>query len=210
MMISPETFYTENLEGKKSEEIMRQIRSLKKAINKLKKDLESNCSETDAIIICPSPLTRIKVYRDYLDRAKQALDESGVKYEPTLQEKREISFNESLESLKNIFFYIEGLNSVNESVSVTISGDDAFCSHSFFNKPDKEEWTLTKEDVIDAFRDMHIGEWKKDYYNRDNFDGIRWCLDIEYYGHRSVRISGSNEFPYNFKELVEFFKEGRD
>lgn len=206
MMISPETFYTENLEGKNSEEIMRQIRSLKKEINKLKKDLESNCSETDAIIICPSPLTRIKVYQDYLDRAKQALDESGAKYEPTLPEKREMSFNELLEFLKNIFFYIEGLNSVNESVSISFSRDAALYSHSFFNNPEKMEWTLTKEDVIDAFTDMHIGEWKRDYYNREKFDGIRWCLEIEYFGHRSVRISGSNSFPYNFNELLEFLE----
>ena len=35
MMISPETFYEENLKGKSAEEILRVIKSLKREINRL-------------------------------------------------------------------------------------------------------------------------------------------------------------------------------
>ena len=40
MMISPETFYEENLKGKSAGEILRVIKSLKRETNKLKKLLK--------------------------------------------------------------------------------------------------------------------------------------------------------------------------
>lgn len=210
MMISPELYYDENLKGKSAEEIMHQIRSLKKDCNRLKRELELNCLEP-AIAVSPNPLTMIKVYRDYLDRAKQALDESGVKYEPTILEKREISFNESLKSIKNILFYIGyvgGPNQGNEYWDISIVGDDAKCVHSSSHNIDKELSILSKEEIKKAFEDIHIGEWKRNYYNREIFEGTQWCLELEFNdSRRRIRISGSNAFPYNFEELVDFFKE---
>ncbi len=210
MMISPETFYTENLEGKNSEEIMRQIRSLKKEINKLKKELEDYKSESPEVLMDPNPLTRIKVSRDYLERAKEALENSGIEYEPTLSEKREIAFNESLRNVKNIFFYIGyigGPNQGNEYWDISIVGNEAKCTHSSSISSNKEMTILSKEEITETFEDIHIGEWKRDYYNREKSEGTQWCLELEFSnGHRCIRISGSNAFPYNFEELTEFFE----
>ena len=36
-------------------------------------------------------------------------------------------------------------------------------------------------------------------------DGTQWSIDIEYEGGRKpVYIGGSNRFPYNFNDLLEF------
>ena len=66
---------------------------------------------------------------------------------------------------------------------------------------------LSKEEITETFEDIHIGEWKRDYYNREKSEGTQWCLELEFSnGHRCIRISGSNAFPYNFEELTEFFE----
>ena len=205
MMISPELYYDENIKGKGPKEIMTQIRSLKKDINKIKKEIVAYCVEPKTTVL-PDPFTTMKVYRQYLERAKQALEEAGEKYEPTILEKREIAFNESLENIKSIFFYIGGLIGT-EYIDISFTDEAAICRHSFIRSPEEKIWEVSKEEIIDAFKDMHIGEWKRDYYNYNTLDGVQWCLDMEYFnGHRRIRISGSNAFPYNFEELMKFFE----
>ena len=44
--------------------------------------------KTQAVIL-PSPQTKLECYREYLKRAKQALEEAGGHYEPTEEELRE-------------------------------------------------------------------------------------------------------------------------
>ncbi len=210
MMISPEMYYEEYIKGKSPKIIIRQIRILKKEINKLKKELEDYNSESPEILTDPNPLTRIKVSRNYLQRAKEELENFGIKYEPTLSEKREIAFNESLRNVKNIFFYIGyigGFNQGNEYWDISIIGNEAKCTHSSSITSNKEMMMLSKEEIIEAFENIHIGEWKRDYYNREKSEGTQWCLELEYRdGRRRIRISGSNAFPYNFEELTEFFE----
>ncbi len=203
-MISPELYYDENLKGKSAEEIMHQIRSLKKDCNKLKRELESNCLEP-TIAVSPSPLTMIKVYRKYIERAKQALEEVGEKYEPTYFEKKDIAFNESLASLKSILLFTEN-NQSSESIEISISGEKVSCNRFSFNHFNERILDISKSELIDILSEMHLGEWKRNYYNSDRFDGVRWCLDIFYTDkRRRINFSGVNEFPYNFNELAEFF-----
>ena len=204
MMISPELYYDESLKGKSAEEIMHQIRSLKKDCNRLKRELESNCLEP-TIAVSPSPLTMIKVYREYLERAKQALKEVGEQYKPTYFEKKDIAFNESLASLKSISLLTEN-NQSSESIEISILGETISCNRFSFNHFNERTLDISKSELIDILSEMHLGEWKRNYYNSDSFEGVRWCLDIIYSdGRRRVTFSGINEFPYNFNELAEFF-----
>ena len=71
MMISPEGYYEMNLKGKSQQEIMTEIRSLKREIGRLKRKLEEHCFD-QKVTMYPNPLTRISCSRDYLERAKQA------------------------------------------------------------------------------------------------------------------------------------------
>ena len=82
MMISSETYYEENLKGKSAGEILREIQSLKREINRLRKIAESNYMLPEKMCE-PSPLTQIKVNREYLERAKIAYAEVGGEYKLT-------------------------------------------------------------------------------------------------------------------------------
>ena len=66
-------------------------------------------------------------------------------------------------------------------------------------------YPFTKAEFIEGLRNLHIGEWKRDYMNPYVLDGTQWNLEIQYNGDRKpIRISGSNAYPYNFDDLTEF------
>ena len=101
MMISPELYYDEYLHGRSQKEILHVIRSLKREINRLKRELE-DISIAPKTQIMPSPLTQLKISRYYLEKAKQVYEEAGGKYEPTKVEQRDKEFNEALTFIKKI------------------------------------------------------------------------------------------------------------
>ena len=208
MMISPETFYEENLKGKSAGEILRVIKSLKREINRLKKIAESNDVLPEKMID-PDPLTQIKVYREYLERAKFAYAEAGGEYKPTKAEVKGQEFNESLRLMKKFVFEYGGFCSGYETHSYTFVGEKVLFEfrHGFgqepFDLPVYE--SITKEEFLGRLAELHIGEWKKNYVNPSILDGTQWSIDIEYEGDRKpVHIDGSNKFPYNFDDLLGF------
>lgn len=208
MMISPETYYEENLKGKSAGEILREIQSLKREINRLRKIAESNDMLSEKMIE-PSPLTRIKVNREYLERAKIAYAEVGGECKLTKAEMKDQEFNESLRLMKKFEFDYGGFFNGYETRSYTIAGEKVLFDlrHSLsqkpFDLPDYEP--VTKEEFLEGLAELHIGEWKKNYVNPSILDGTQWSIDIEYEGDRKpVHIYGSNAFPYNFDDLLEF------
>ena len=208
MMISPETFYEEDLKGKSAGEILRIIKSLKREINRLKKIAESNDMFPEKMI-CPDPLTQIKVYREYLERAKIAYAEAGGEYKPTKAEMKDREFNESLRLMKKFEFRYGGFCSGYETHIYTIVGEKVLFdlrlgfARETFNLPDEEP--VTRAAFLEGLAELHIGEWKKNYVNPLVLDGTQWSIDIEYEGDRKpVHIDGSNAFPYNFNDLLGF------
>ena len=96
-----------------------------------------------------------------------------------------------------------------ETRSYTIVGEKVLLDlrHSFRQKPfDFPVYEpVTKEEFLEGLAELHIGEWKKNYVNPSILDGTQWSIDIEYEGDRKpVHIYGSNAFPYNFDDLLEF------
>ena len=107
MMISPETYYEEYLQGKSQSVILQQISLLKKEIDRLKEVMESDENSPEAMVM-PSPLTRIKCNREYLEMAKLALEETGEQYELTDEELRDQSFNTKLAAMHRFTLEIGG------------------------------------------------------------------------------------------------------
>ncbi|MGY3716835.1 hypothetical protein ACWE42_15070 [Sutcliffiella cohnii] len=68
----------------------------------------------------------------------------------------------------------------------------------------------TKETFITSLKDLHIGEWRRRYSTK-RFgyvvcDGTQWELEFEYNnGHKPVRFSGDNSYPYNFDKFKLLF-----
>ena len=94
MMISPEAYYEEYLQGKSQSAILQQISLLKREIDRLKEVMESDENSPESMVM-PSPLTRIKCNREYLEMAKLAFEEAGGQYELTDEDLRDQSFIQS-------------------------------------------------------------------------------------------------------------------
>ena len=71
MMVSPEWYAEEYLKGKTVDEIKSRIRSLKRKIRQLQKEVDN--PESDGWLICPNPEVQLKMHRMYLQEAMRAL-----------------------------------------------------------------------------------------------------------------------------------------
>ena len=209
MMISPETYYEEYLKGKTPEEILKAIRSLKREIARLKNIAEQ---PDFGCIIYPSESVRISCSQDYLERAKLALKESGVEYQPTKAELKAMEFDANIPNISKIIFSIGGFLCGEELVEVTFIDDTAELKYGRSYIPttpddfDKIE-TIDKATFLEEFKCLHIGEWRKNYIKRFGYtvlDGTQWELKIHYSNDKKpVKIYSDNAYPYSFDRLKD-------
>ncbi|MBQ1173269.1 MAG: hypothetical protein IIX48_11820 [Lachnospiraceae bacterium] len=208
MMISPESFYHMELEGKSISQIEKVIRKLKKEMTNLKKAIECPDPEAPSVLMEPSLEVQLKCTREYLERAKVALVEAGGEYVPNQAEQRVIDFDNNIEFISKIRFDIGGFFNGNQIFTYSISGDKVTWDRGGFSFVDFKlpEYTpQTKKELLDAFREFHIGEWKHKYVDPYVLDGTQWGLEIEYSnGRKTAKYYGSNAFPFNFDEFSEF------
>lgn len=211
MMISPEAYYDNELQGKTPEQIQRKIRSLRREISALKRTMEN---PDYAPTRCPSEDVRIFCDRLYLERAKKALADMGEECTPNAIEKRDATFNSSLDAIHQVELVIcKHLHSTH--VYVVRMEDPVAYSHEdrSYIRPEEEEaldeFDLTpREDFIEYLADIHMGEWRKHYsperYGYAVMDGVSWSLNIFYKdGRKPFHCEGDNAYPYNFDKFCE-------
>lgn len=214
MMISPEGFYESEIKGKDHAGILRVISRLKREIAALKHTMEHPDYGTE-VIMHPSESTRLWCTRLYLERAKEALAEVGEPYEPTAAELRVMDFDTNIENISNITLSIGGFFSGNRTYTVRLEDKLHFWVEDMFmstptNFDIPEDYPMTKEEFLDSFAELYVGEWGK-YYSPERFgyvvlDGTQWELTIEYSnGRKAFTSGGSNSYPYNFQKLTELF-----
>ena len=88
----------------------------------------------------------------------------------------------------------------NDNLSIVVEINHHRINHEEFNhqissKQWGEFWKVIDE--INAWR------WSKDYFNQEVLDGTQWELVIDCKGKRRRRIFGSNDYPPNFKLLLD-------
>ena len=212
MMISPEGYYECELAGRTHEQILRKIAGLKRQMAALKRTMEHpDYVET----FCPSEATQLWCMRLYLERAKEALAEVGEAYKPTVPELRVMDFDVNIENIEKITFSIGGFFGGWSKYTVRLDEQLHFWVEDMmiptptnFDIPADEP--MTKEEFLDEFRNLHIGEWRK-YYSTERFgymvcDGTQWEITVEYNnGRKAFTSGGSNAYPYNFKKLTALF-----
>ena len=205
MMISPENFYDE-IKEKSATEIKKEIRSLKRTINRLKNEIERPDSEPD--MVCPSRETVLYWTHEYLAMAKKALTEAGLEYHETSQERRQRVFLDELAGLRRMEFEIGGIFCGWEQYSITIHGDEVKITSGLFPRI-PEEPIKTKDQLLAKLRDMHLEEWRRNYtperYGMTILDGAEWNLKLEYENRKPREYDGCNVFPWNFGELCQLF-----
>ena len=195
MMISPEEFNEQRLKGKSKEEILVVIDELKTQIASLKKDIEKSNYFEKEFLIQPSEDVQISMNREYLERAKIAYAEVGGKYNPSIMELADQKFNANIQNITKIEI---------EKGSYIGPKDDKTLVVSEMTDADRETF-------LNALKDFHIGEWRKNY-NAYNYgvwilDGDFWDLKISFSNSPTqVTFHGSNAYPYNFDQLLELFE----
>ncbi len=222
MMVSPEGYYETELKGKTAEDIAKKIRGLKNEIGRLKRIIETPDDGTRTFI-CPDERTRLWCARLYLERAIAAYEEAGGKYQPSKAEQRASAFDKAIPTIARLIFTIGGYFGGFETRTFTLTDDhlrmdiDLSMLHkpsNFYIEPD---YLMSKEDFLDGFRELHIGEWRRRYDASDYgflvVDGTQWSLTIEYRDDRKKEYDGSNAYPYNFDrfcELIGYEEESED
>ena len=211
MMISPETFYCEHLEGKSADEIQRVIRGLKQEIGRLKNIAEHPKYQC---MIMPNESTRIFWNRKYLEQAKIALIEAGGTYTPSQAEIKAMEFEDNIPFIEKIVFTIGSFCGGYTTVTIQINNTiHKYAEHSLAPQPSPPpdydgNHAMSREDFFHQFSELHIGEWRKNYnlrrFGYDVLDGEQWSLELYFSnGHKPVKIYGDNAYPYNFDSLQD-------
>ncbi len=211
MMISPESFYEEQLKGKTKEQIISVIRGLKRELGHLKNIME-NPEYGKQALVHPSEDVRLSCTREYMEKAMQAYAEAGGTYILSKSEVKVADFDLNINSINKITFNIGGYFGGYRSYVVKISDKiNAYTKlwedvESFVLFDHENEEPFTKETFLAALSDLHIGEWRRRYstqrFGYTVCDGTQWELEFEYNnGHKPVRFDGDNAYPHNFDKL---------
>lgn len=213
MMISPEIYAHIHLHGKNANQIMTEIRRLKREINRLIRILEDPEYVPER---CPTEAVQLSCTREYLEKAKQALAEAGGTYTPTKAEEKELVLRENIPFITKITFSIGGFFTGHEVRTITIDeGTHLHIDHTSFlrpsNLPSEAELELTKEALFEGLCRLHLSQWHRRYDDPCVMDGTQWALTIAFSnGFRTIHITGSNAYPYNFRDLMELLGVSAD
>ena len=217
MMVSPEMYYEEFIEGKTRQEIRSEIIDLKNKIELLKKDIEN---PEFVELMCPSKELQIEFCRKYLEKAIEAYEATGKKYVLSGPDAMTKDFEDNICNIKTIRFVIGGFldgwiekicTFEDETVKIEtgdlqgLYGTKSFIKTEYYNR----------SNFINKLRELHLGEWKKRYicedYGIEIFDGCEWELEIEFSNKkRTLRIEGHECYPYNFNKFRELLGENED
>lgn len=79
------------------------------------------------------------------------------------------------------------------------------------NQPLHSHERRTKEEFIQQLCNMHIGEWKRRYYDPSADDHLNWQLTFSFSNSkRKIIREGINRYPYKFREFCEIIDETID
>ncbi len=205
-MIDPETYYEMYLKGKSPEQLLTEIRSLRREIARMRRELGDTSGDK---LFFPDSWSMLEINREYLERAVRAYEEAGGVYVPTALEKRSRRIDEALDKLESATFFKGHYFGGYTTRRCRIEGDKAGFETSYpwtrgHFEPDEESWT--KDEFIDGLRRLHLGEWKCSYVDTKVLDGEEWELTLKFKsGRRQLNISGINAYPYNFDRLCDLF-----
>lgn len=212
MMESPDCFYNE-LKGKTNEEIMTEIRKLKRSMSRLKNIME-NPDYLKRIVLGPSHATQIYFTREYLNKAIQAYSEAGGRYKLSKSEQQVADFDANTKAIKRLTLKIGGYCSGYQSYVVDLSNElkayKEMWIEEIYSLKNSEGILYSKDTFIETLKELHIGEWASNYgterFGYYILDGTQWDLKIEYNNeHKTKIIEGNNSYPYNFDELLKIF-----
>lgn len=70
---------------------------------------------------------------------------------------------------------------------------------------EKEYTTEETNKLLNQFHSIHVDYWNSEYIDPYVCDGTQWELAVKYEGQRGTGWVGSNEYPPNWDDLLDFF-----
>lgn len=206
MMICPESYVENELQGKTADKVLKKIRGLQREISYIKNINENGACD----IICPSPQVQVDVLRDYVEAAKKYYVSLGGEYEPSVLEKKAAVFDSNIEHISSIVVTYGGYFDGAERRTLTRDGDRIIVERLSSRKEEPKSpfyEGMGWKDLMEELSNVHMGEWKSKYDNPNVLDGIQWSVDIKFdNGIKAKHYWGSNKFPYNFDRFLEIME----
>jgi hypothetical protein len=207
MFISPESYLEMALKGKSAEEILVEIKSLKREIGHLRGELERD--QENELALVDGKDVALMMQREYLQAAKNAYAETGAVYQMSRAEQAAAKFEADLLSLKRLEYSIGGFFGGYSSVQIDVAGGkilNVVVTPPFGRELQPVKQVHGLDDLLASLRKLHIEDWRH-HYDSDIVDGTQWGLKLTYAnGRRPREYTGSNNYPYNFEELQELIK----
>ncbi|SCY69988.1 ADP-ribosylglycohydrolase [Lachnospiraceae bacterium XBB2008] len=116
--------------------------------------------------------------------------------------------NMKLAGLKKMVFEIGGFFGGSKRHSFFLEGDKLCFTREFsmlpnlMEKKEKCDADMTWETFIEALNAIHVETWKDSYEDLSILDGTQWDLTLEYDDSTKRVISGSNDYPDNYVDLI--------
>lgn len=225
-MLTLKEHYDKVLVGMNEEELKVYSLELRLEMNQMKFDIE--CRNI-AHFIRPErkKLTQINKNRLYLRETYRVLERIDSLAKPPEEDLTASIFRENIPYIKKVVYIYGGyfggfdiynITFNNNQVEVNKEVSDFGCAQLYLDKIDDVEYfekpehrennieRMSKEDFIKTIKRLHMGEWRKEYLDRDYgstvMDGSSWNIEIHYSNNqRQFECGGINAYPYNFYEF---------
>ena len=204
-MESPITYCEELLSGKSLPEMERKISGLHKAMARLKTQVELPEFADD---IRPSKRTQIGWYRECLLYARALYEQAGGVYKPSKAERDDYEFNARVDEIESISFTRSVCFRGSESWIVRFTEENAGIVYlpGFAEPSEPKYFSRNKQEWLEKFKNIHIGEWHKSYLCLYILDGEQWSLEIGYRDGKLKTYEGSNIYPFSYGDLLNLLE----
>lgn len=213
MAMNAAEIYALQLKEKSPAEISSEIQNLRNEIQRLKDSIEYTADESP---YPPTPQAhkQLSHKRLCLEKAKEALRESGVPYHPSEAEQRAEAIDKSIPYLSALNFSIGAYLAGRVTLQLKFYDDGIKVKKEHLGGlPLKKEWTAeypqTKALFMKRLQNLHLGEWDPLYESSAAvLDGCSWNLELRFSnGQENVKYKGSDKYPYNFESFCELLEE---
>lgn len=200
LFFSPESYAETELKGKSADEILIEINRLKRAIGRLRHELEQ--TQANELVIVDGQDSALMMQREYLQAAKEAYAKTGAVYHLSQAEQAVANFEADLLALKRLDYSISGFFGGFHGIQIDVNHGaiiNVAVTRPFGLVAPPVPQRNLPDDFLATLRQMHLEEWHH-RYNSDILDGTQWEVKLTYAnGSRARSYYGSNNYPYNFQ-----------
>ena len=127
--------------------------------------------------------------------------------------KKSAEFDERIQNITSVTLTYGGYWGGSEERKVSFDGESIVVDREFYNGAHDMGEILfdgvNRSDFLYKLKEIHIGKWKQEYVDTDVLDGTQWDLTIEYADGSTREYYGSNDYPNNFRKLLNLMQMKR-